>query len=111
MSLKPRPADFIPEETARLARAAFPQGNLYIRIRDELGALYTDEQFVPLFPEHGQPAESPGQLALILVMQFIEGLSDRQAANAVWSRIDWKYALALELTDNADPIVAGDLPG
>jgi transposase len=32
-------------------------------------------------------------------MQFAEGLSDRQAADAVRARIDWKYALGLELTD------------
>jgi transposase len=99
MSLKPHPADLIPEETARVARADFPQGNLYLRIRDELGELYNDEQFTILFPRRGQPAESPGRLALALVMQLIEGLSDRQAANAVRGRIDWKYALALELTD------------
>ena len=99
MSLKPQPAGLIPEETARVARAAFPQGNLYLRIRDKLGEMYNDEQFTSLFPKCGQPAESPGRLALVMVMQFIEGLSDRQAANAVRGRIDWKYALALELTD------------
>ena len=99
MSLKPCHADLVPEETARIARAAFPQSNLYLRIRDELRELFADEQFTMLFPKRGQPAESPGRLALVLVMKFIEGLSDRQAANAVRSRIDWKYALALDLTD------------
>jgi transposase len=99
VSLRPQPADIVPEETARVARAAFPQGNRYMRLRDELGAFYTDEQFAPLFPQRGQPAESPGRLALVLVMQFAEGLSDRQAADAVRGRLDWKYALALELTD------------
>ena len=99
MSLKPCHSDFVPEETARIARAAFPQSNLYLRIRDELRELFADEQFTMLFPKRGQPAESPGRLALVLVMKFIEGLSDRQAANAVRSRIDWKYALALDLTD------------
>ena len=99
MSLMPCHADLIPEETTRIARAAFPQCNLYLRIRDELGELFADEQFTMLFPKRGQPAESPGRLVLVLVMQFIEGHSDRQAANAVRSRIDWKYALALDLTD------------
>jgi transposase len=89
----------IPEETQRVARAAFPDGNMYIRLRDDLGELYKDEQFVLLFAHEGQPAVSPGRLALITVMQFSEGLSDRQAADAVRSRIDWKYALGLELTD------------
>jgi len=89
----------IPEETARVAKAAFPKGNPYIKMRDELGVLYQDSEFADLFPTTGQTAESPGQLALVTVMQFAEGLSDRQAAEAVRGRIDWKYALNMELTD------------
>jgi transposase len=70
-----------------------------MRMRDELGTIYEDHVFAPLFPARGQPAASPWRLALTTVMQFAEGLSDRQAADAVRSRIDWKYALSLELTD------------
>jgi len=99
MSIKPNDATSVPETTIRVARAAFPKGNRYMRLRDELGALYTDEMFAALFPVRGQPAESPGRLTLVTVMQFMEGLSDRQAADAVRARIDWKYALGLELTD------------
>ncbi|MFD8463479.1 IS1182 family transposase, partial [Streptomyces antimycoticus] len=68
-------------------------------VRDELGVLFTDEQFAGLFGVRGKPAWSPGRLALVLVLQFVEGLTDRQAAEAVRARIDWKYALALELAD------------
>src|SRR5438874_3871188 len=89
----------IPEQTAQIARAAFPKGNPYMRMRDALGPIYTNPEFAPLFSKTGQPAEAPAQLALITVMQFAEGLSDEQAADAVRGRIDWKYALALELTD------------
>lgn len=89
----------IPAETVRVAKAAFPKGNVYIKMRDELGVLYKDSHFADLFPTTGHMAEAPGQLALITVMQFAEGLSDRQAAEAVRARIDWKYALNLELTD------------
>jgi transposase len=85
--------------TAQVARAAFPKGCLAIRIRDALGALFDDEQFAGLFAVRGRPALSPARLALVSVLQFAEGLSDRQAADAVRSRIDWKYALGLELTD------------
>lgn len=99
MSLKPRSFDSIPEETVRAARAAFPKGNVYLRMRDEFGALYADEAFAELFSTRGQPAEAPGCLALVTVMQFAEGVSDRQAADAVRARIDWKYALGLKLTD------------
>lgn len=99
MSLHLRRVPPVPEETARIARAAFPQGNIYIRLRDELGPIYEDEAFTNLFAIRGRPAEAPWRLALVTVMQFAENLSDRQAADAVRSRIDWKYALSLELTD------------
>ena len=99
MSMHPQPITPVPEDTARVAHAAFPKGNMYMKIRDELGTIYQDEQFAPLFPTRGQPAEAPWRLALVCVFQFIEGLSDRQTADAVRSRIDWKYVLGLELTD------------
>ncbi len=65
----------------------------------ELGTFYTDEDFAELYPAVGQPAEAPWRLALVTVMQFAEDLTDRQAADAVRTRIDWKYALGLSLTD------------
>ena len=99
MSLQPQPAFAIPEETRRVAHAAFPKGTLGLRIADELGSIYDDDQFASLFPTRGQPATSPARLAMASVLQYIEGLSDRQAAEAVRGRIDWKYALGLELTD------------
>jgi transposase len=99
MSLKPQPIGPIPEETARIARAAYPKGNLYLQLRDALGTIYEDEQFAHLFPQRGQPAQAPWRLALVCVMQFLEGLSDRQAADAVRGRLDWKYLLGLELSD------------
>lgn len=99
MSLKPSIIDPIPEETIRVARAAFPKGNLYLSMRDEFGTLFEDADFTALYPKRGQPAFSPWRLTLVTIMQFLENLSDRQAAEAVRSRIDWKYALGLELTD------------
>ncbi len=99
MSLAPQPSYPIPEDTQRIARAAFPKSNLYIRMRDELGEIYQDASFAELFPGRGQKAESPGRLAWVTVMQYSEGLSDRQAAEAVRARIDWKYVLGLELDD------------
>jgi transposase len=99
MCLRPEPIGSVPEETARVARAAFPKGNIYMQMRDVLGAIYDDASFAALFAPQGQPAQTPWRLALVTVMQFAEGLSDRQAADAVRGRIDWKYALGLELTD------------
>src|SRR5260221_11233287 len=99
MSLKPEPIGPVPEETARLAKAVFPVGSSFMKMRDELGTLYQDEMFAALFPKDGQPALAPWRLALVTILQFAEGLSDRQAAHAVRAHLDWKYALGLELED------------
>src|SRR4051812_687753 len=99
MSLRSEPVGEIPAETARVARAAFPKGTVVTRLRDAFDALYEDEDFRSLYPARGQPGLPPWRLALVTVFQFLEHLSDRQAADAVRGRIDWKYALGLELTD------------
>ena len=99
MSLHPKPIGRIPAETVRVARAAFPRGTVVTRLRDEFADLYRDEDFAALYPRRGQPALAPWRLALVTVLQFLEHLSDRQAADAVRSRIDWKYALGLKLDD------------
>ncbi len=95
----PRELGTIPEETARVARAACPKGTLAMRLRDALGELYQDEHFAALYPVEGQPAYAPWRLAVVTVLQYTENLTDRQAANAVRERLDWKYSLGLELTD------------
>ena len=99
MSLKALPIPPVPEEVSRVAHAVFPHGNVFMQVRDTLGAIYTDEGFADLFPTHGQPACAPWRLALVTVFQFMEHLTDRQAADAVRDRLAWKYALSLELTD------------
>src|SRR5579885_1435328 len=99
MTLHPQHEFSIPEETTRVARAAYPKGNLSMKMRDALGTIYQDESFVHLFPQNGRPVEAPWRLALITIVQFMEELPDRQAAEAVRGRIDLKYALGLELTD------------
>src|SRR5262249_55005412 len=99
MSLHPQPLTAVPPETARVCLAAFLKGNVYMRMRDEIGGIYEDGAFAALFSPRGQPAEVPWRLALVTIRQYAEGLPDRQAADAVRSRIDWKYALNLALTD------------
>jgi transposase len=99
MSMRPKPIGPVPQDTARVARAAFPKGNIYMHMRDVLGTIYDDADFAELFEVRGRPAIAPWRLALVTLMQFSEGLSDRQAAEAVRARIDWKYALALRLSD------------
>lgn len=99
MSLKPTAIPPVPTMTVQVARAAFPKGNPYLTLRDELGVIFADDDFAHLYPDVGQPSLPPWQLALVTVMQFRENLSDRQAAEQVRARIDWKYLLGLELTD------------
>jgi transposase len=99
MSLKLQPIQPVPEETARIARAAFRKGNPLLQLRDELGTIFSDADFAGLFPQLGQPGLPPWRLALITILQFRENLADRQAAEAVRARIDWKYLLGLELAD------------
>ena len=89
----------IPDDTHRVAHAAFPKGNLYLQLRDRFGMLYQNHQFAHLFAHDGHPALAPARLALVTVFQFIEGVSDRQAADNVRDRISWKYALGLPLDD------------
>jgi transposase len=89
----------IPAETYRVATAIFPEGNLIMRIREAVGPLFQTDDFALLFPRLGQPALDPARLALVTVFQYLEGVSDRQAAENVRRCIDWKYALALPLED------------
>jgi transposase len=100
MSMRPRALPEVPDQTVAVARAAFRQGSLAMRVRDELGEVFSDGAFIDAFGVRGRPGISPGQLAMVTVLQFVENLPDRQAADAVRGRIDWKYCLGLELTDD-----------
>jgi transposase len=99
MSLRPMPWPEVPGQTALVARRAFPKGSLAIRLRDELGCVFQDADFIGMFGVRGKPGISPAVLMLVTVLQFVERLTDRQAVAAVAGRIDWKYALGLELDD------------
>jgi transposase len=99
MSMQPKPWPEVPAETARVARRAFRKGALAIRARDELGSWYDDEVFAAAYGPRGRPGISPAQLAMVTVLQFSENLTDRQAADAVRGRLDWKYCLGLALED------------
>lgn len=104
MSLPSEVSYSVPAETVRVARAIFPKGNIYMRLYDALGSIYNQGDFADLFSALGQQAIEPVKLTLVCILQFMEGLTDEQAANAVRTRIDWKYLLGLELTDTGfDP--------
>src|SRR5947209_8985439 len=99
MSIRPRLGVEVPELTARVARAANPAGTTAMQLRDRLDGLWADEDFAGWYPRDGRPGISPAQLATVSVLQFLLGLCDRDAAEAVRCRIDFKYALGLDLDD------------
>ena len=99
MSLQLQEQYTVPEETAKVAHAVFQKGTLCLTLADTLSECVSDQDFSEIFSTQGQPAESPWRLALVTILQYVEGLTDRQTADAVRSRIDWKYLLCLELTD------------
>lgn len=109
MSLQPRNRMDVPENTLDLMHTIFPKGHPFIDIRAEFGPLFHDEQFAHLYDHQGRPVLSPSMLALVLVLQQMEGLTDRQAADAVRTRIDWTYLLGLDLSDSGfDFPILGD---
>src|SRR2546425_953309 len=99
MSMQPQPWPEVPAQTVRVARKAFRRATLAMRARDELGAWYEDAAFAGVYGVRGRPGISPAQLAMVTVLQFTENLTDRQAADAVRGRLDWKYCLGLGLED------------
>jgi transposase len=112
MSIKPGPWPEPAEEITRAVRAIYARGRkvpLPVRVRDELGEVFADAEFAGAFGVRGRPGWSPGRLALITVLQMAENLTDRQAAEQVRMRIDWKYALGLGLAeDGIDPSVLSE---
>ncbi|MFJ1643566.1 MULTISPECIES: transposase [unclassified Streptomyces] len=99
MCVRSRTGFVIPELTVRVARASNPRGTTAMAIRDHLNGLWNDEDFEEWYPRDGKPGLSPAQLATVSVLQFLLELSDRQAAESVRNRIDFKYALGMELED------------
>lgn len=74
MTLHPQPGWTIPTQTMEVATAAFPKGNVYMKMYEQMGQLYKDKDFICLYRTHcGQLAFSPARLALITIMQFAPG--------------------------------------
>jgi transposase len=99
MSLHTQALEPIPDLTRQIAHTSFPKGTLAMHLRDALGSIYEDADFADLFPKRRRAAEAPWRLAVVTVLQALENLSDRQAAEMVRGRLDWKYARSLPLDD------------
>lgn len=101
MSMQPQPWPEPADDVARAIRVMFAgrRAPLPVVVRDELGELFADAEFVEAFGVRGKPGWSPGRLAMVTALQMAENLPDSQAAQAVRVRLDWKYCLGLDLTD------------
>jgi transposase len=101
MSVQPAPWPPPSKEIVAAVRGMYRgrRAPLPVVIRDELGEVFADEAFAAGFGVRGRPGWSPGRLVLVTALQFAENLTDRQAAEAVRVRIDWKYCLGLNLAD------------
>jgi len=111
MSVQPQSWPEPAPEVAAAVRAMYRrrQPPLPVTVRDRLGELFPDAEFAPGFGVRGRPGWSPGRLALVTVLQMVENLTDRQAADAVRDKISWKYALGLGLDDEGfDPSVLSE---
>lgn len=97
MAVRPRSGVVVPELTARTARASNPRGTTATWVRDHLDGLWSDEACVSWYPRDGRPGFSSARPAVVCVPQLLLNLSDRQAAEAVRCRIDFEYALAMDL--------------
>jgi transposase len=102
MSMKPvawpEPDPHVAAAIAAKYRGSRPRP-LAVLMRDRLGQWLEDEQFAAAFGVRGRPGWSPSRLALVTVLQRVENLTDRQAAEAARTRIDWQYLLGLPWDD------------
>jgi hypothetical protein len=97
VSMRARASVEIPAQTIRVVRAACPNGTRATHLRDTLGPIFDDAQFAGWFAREGQAGIAPGMLALVCVLQAMEDMSDREAVEAVRTRMDWKYVLSLPI--------------
>jgi transposase-like protein DUF772 len=100
LSVRPRFREHVPSLTAQVARAGNPDGTTAMWVKDRLNGLWRDEDFIGRYSRDGRPGLSPAQLATVCVLQFLLDFSDRQAAEPVRRRIDFKYALVTKLDDS-----------
>jgi IS5 family transposase len=87
-------------DAAALCRQLVPHGSVEAFLADHRSDLFPDEMFEDLFPSRrGRPSVPADVVASVMVLQALEGLSDRDAARALRDRISWKVACGLALDD------------
>jgi transposase len=97
VSFKPKPPRLMPKDLAELGSKLLPPSSPYRLVGEQLYEQYDEAEFADLYHVEGKPGLSPVLLSFVTAFQYLEGLSDREAAAAVRLRLDWKYALHLPL--------------
>ena len=82
----------LPTAGARWCEAALPEGSVYRFLARERGRLFPPELFADLFESTGRRSVPPSILAVVMVLQRLEGLSDREAADRFCFDVRWRYA-------------------
>ena len=85
----------LPMVGARWCEAALPEGSVYRFLARERGRLFPPQLFADLFQPTGRRSVPPSILAVVLVLQRLEGLSDREAADRFAFDVRWRYAAAV----------------
>jgi Transposase DDE domain/Transposase domain (DUF772) len=82
----------LPTTGARWCEAALPAGSVYRFLARERARLFPPELFADLFQPTGRRSVPPSILAVVTVLQRLEGLSDREAADRFAFDVRWRYA-------------------
>jgi Transposase DDE domain/Transposase domain (DUF772) len=82
----------LPTAGARWCEAALPAGSVYRFLARERARLFPPELFADLFEPTGRRSVPPSILAVVMVLQRLEGLSDREAADRFAFDVRWRYA-------------------
>jgi len=82
----------LPTAGARWCEAALGEGSVYRFLARERSRLFPPELFADLFEATGRRSVPPSILAVVMVLQRLEGLSDREAADRFAFDVRWRYA-------------------
>ncbi|MDZ7826262.1 MAG: IS1182 family transposase [Gammaproteobacteria bacterium] len=89
-------------DAAALCSHLLGEGSVHAFLAEHRHRLFPDEMFVDLFPtKRGRPSVPADVVATVMVLQALEGLSDREAVRQLETNIAWKAATGLALTDEA----------
>lgn len=91
LGLAERQGDLL-DDVTRFCDAALPESSVYALLHRERDRLFPDELFADLFSDRGRRSVPPSVVATVMVLQRLEGLSDREAVERYTFDARWRYA-------------------